>query len=278
MPLERSSDGRRISFAQNGEDIVFLRALGDQPDGRWIDVGANHPIHDSVTKNFSDLGWRGINIEPVQHLHELLVEHRPRDINVRAVASDKPGTMVLHHNPQNPGLSTVDETLSAIYRERGDVLEEIEVEVVTLTSICEKFLDRDVIDIMKIDTEGHELPVLRGHDFDRFPVRTLCAEVTWDRLDAIVEFLDSRGMRFVNFDGLNAWFVRDADHAALGQALSTPASAVLDWFHPYIYLQQLLTLGAEVARLNEENLALRGSPESKTLHSLRRRLRRWFRR
>ncbi|MFM8846915.1 MAG: FkbM family methyltransferase, partial [Actinomycetota bacterium] len=129
MPLELSADGRRISSAQNGEDIVFLRALGDQPDGRWIDVGANHPVNDSVTKNFYDLGWRGINIEPVQYFHDLLVQQRPRDVNVRALASDKPGRMILQQNTQNLDLSTVDEFLTAVYRERGDVLEEVEVDV-----------------------------------------------------------------------------------------------------------------------------------------------------
>lgn len=276
MPLELSADGRRISYAQNGEDIVFLRALGDQPDGRWIDVGANHPVNDSVTKNFYDLGWRGINIEPVQYFHDLLVQQRPRDVNVRALASDKPGRMILQQNTQNLDLSTVDEFLTAVYRERGDVLEEVEVDVVTLAGVCSEYLDRDVIDVLKIDTEGHELQVLLGHDFERYPVRTMCAEATWDRLDPIVSHLDSQRMRFVNFDGLNAWFVRDSEYASLGRALSTPAGAVLDWFHPRCYIDQIAELGTEVQKLRAqvEASARRGSLPKRVVRRLARMLNR----
>jgi len=276
MPLELSADGRRISYAQNGEDIVFLRALGDQPDGRWIDVGANHPVNDSVTKNFYDLGWRGINIEPVQYFHDLLVQQRPRDVNVRALASDKPGRMILQQNTQNLDLSTVDEFLTAVYRERGDVLEEVEVDVVTLAGVCSEYLDRDVIDVLKIDTEGHELQVLLGHDFERYPVRTMCAEATWDRLDPIVSHLDSQRMRFVNFDGLNAWFVRDSEYASLGRALSTPAGAVLDWFHPRCYVDQIAELGTEVQKLRAqiEASARRGSLPKRVVRRLARMLNR----
>lgn len=276
MPLELSADGRRISYAQNGEDIVFLRALGDQPDGRWIDVGANHPVNDSVTKNFYDLGWRGINIEPVQYFHDLLVQQRPRDVNVRALASDKPGRMILQQNTQNLDLSTVDEFLTAVYRERGDVLEEVEVDVVTLAGVCSEYLDRDVIDVLKIDTEGHELQVLLGHDFERYPVRTMCAEATWDRLDPIVSHLDSQRMRFVNFDGLNAWFVRDSEYASLGRALSTPAGAVLDWFHPRCYVDQIAELGTEVQMLRAqiEASARRGSLPKRVVRRLARMLNR----
>ena len=276
MPLELSADGRRISYAQNGEDIVFLRALGDQPDGRWIDVGANHPVNASVTKNFYDLGWRGINIEPVQYFHDLLVQQRPRDVNVRALASDKPGRMILQQNTQNLDLSTVDEFLTAVYRERGDVLEEVEVDVVTLAGVCSEYLDRDVIDVLKIDTEGHELQVLLGHDFERYPVRTMCAEATWDRLDPIVSHLDSQRMRFVNFDGLNAWFVRDSEYASLGRALSTPAGAVLDWFHPRCYVDQIAELGTEVQMLRAqiEASARRGSLPKRVVRRLARMLNR----
>lgn len=64
---ETYTDGRRISFAQNGEDIRLLRAFIEQPTGFWVDVGANHPINDSVTKLFSLRGWRGINVEPVKN-------------------------------------------------------------------------------------------------------------------------------------------------------------------------------------------------------------------
>jgi hypothetical protein len=79
LSLRWTDDGRFISYAQCGEDAILLRVFGDQPSGFWVDVGANHPVHDLVLKNFSDNGWTGINVEPVESLHALLSEMRPRD-------------------------------------------------------------------------------------------------------------------------------------------------------------------------------------------------------
>ena len=43
------SDGQFVSYAQHGEDVVMWRALGPRTDVFYVDVGAYHPIHDSVT-------------------------------------------------------------------------------------------------------------------------------------------------------------------------------------------------------------------------------------
>jgi hypothetical protein len=53
-----------ISYAQNQGDVMLYRALGDVKQGFYIDVGAQDPVIDSVTKAFYDGGWHGIDIEP----------------------------------------------------------------------------------------------------------------------------------------------------------------------------------------------------------------------
>ena len=53
-----------ISYAQNQEDVLLRREFPDCTNGFYIDVGANDPVWDSVTKHFYDRGWHGINIEP----------------------------------------------------------------------------------------------------------------------------------------------------------------------------------------------------------------------
>ena len=77
-----------ISYAQNFEDIMLWRALSQVKNGTYIDVGANDPIIDSVTKVFYDNGWSGINIEPVKENWEKLLEARPRDVNIQCMAGD----------------------------------------------------------------------------------------------------------------------------------------------------------------------------------------------
>ena len=202
---EPPTDGT-LATRKCGEDAVLLRVFGDQPTGCWVDVGANHPVHDSVTKNFMDLGWSGVNIEPVDALHALLNEMRPHDTNVLAGVSDHVGEMTFYRVDSNFGLSTFQADLATGYRAAGESVTDFPVAITTLAAVCERYLDGRSIDFMKIDVEGHELSVLKGHDFERFPARVLLAE-TGDRHDEIIEFVMSRGMRFMQFDGLNCSFV-----------------------------------------------------------------------
>ena len=115
-------DGRPISYAQNGEDIVLLRAFEGQELETCVDVGADHPVNDSVTKIFSDLGWSGISVEPVGSFFEKLERDRPDDVNLIPALSDSDGTLVFHRNDSNLDLSTFDDELFQRYRDRGDTI------------------------------------------------------------------------------------------------------------------------------------------------------------
>ncbi|MCX8527674.1 MAG: hypothetical protein ORN20_05985, partial [Candidatus Nanopelagicales bacterium] len=73
---------RRISFAQNGEDVRIWRAFqqaGGQSGRVYVDVGANEPRHLSITASLHDEGWRGLLIEADPVLAADLRVHRPGD-------------------------------------------------------------------------------------------------------------------------------------------------------------------------------------------------------
>ena len=46
--------------------------FGGKRSGFYVDVGAGHPTEDSVTRHFYDLGWRGINVEPINPLEPVM--------------------------------------------------------------------------------------------------------------------------------------------------------------------------------------------------------------
>src|SRR6516165_3740173 len=84
------------SYAQALEDVVLSRALRHVEKGFWIDVGANHPLHHSMTKTFSECGWSGINIEPVSEWLTELVKDRPSDVNLNLASFSFTGFIELH--------------------------------------------------------------------------------------------------------------------------------------------------------------------------------------
>src|SRR5437867_592608 len=118
--------GTRVSYAQNMEDILLDRVFMDRR-GSYVDVGANHPVHDNNTYFFYLRGWRGVNIEPIPRLHELFVQHRPEDLNLAVAASDKDQSVLFYELPAYNGLSTLSCEVANDHRRRG--LEVIEYQV-----------------------------------------------------------------------------------------------------------------------------------------------------
>ena len=97
---------RTISFAQNHEDILLDRVFHGRTDGFYIDVGACHPVCHSVTKLFYDRGWRGINIEPIPGMFDILARDRGRDVNLPIGLSNREEKLRFFEVPAGIGLST----------------------------------------------------------------------------------------------------------------------------------------------------------------------------
>ena len=233
------------SFAQNGEDVVLWRTLGHLPRGQWIDVGANDPDTDSVTRVFSDAGWTGINIEPMEPVFSNLCERRPNDINLRIAVEDVEGERVYFAVGAGRALSTNDPDAADQYRQSGMSVEEVIVPTRSLASIWDEFVEGEV-HFLKIDVEGAEASVLGGADLARHrPWIIVVESVEAVNMEAVREFaLSTRpiptsrhsewehcllhnGYQFVLFDGLNRFYVAQEHEAALVPRLEAPVN-VLD--------------------------------------------------
>lgn len=220
-----------ISYAQNYEDVMLFRALRGIESGFYIDVGAQDPVADSVTKAFYDRGWRGINIEPAPHWHQKLEENRPRDINLRVAASDRHGTMRFYDVAET-GLSTTQPEFASQSSEVGRQVLEYEVECRTLGEICEEHAVGE-IHFLKIDVEGAEAAVLRGLPLDRVQPWVIVVEATlpnsqtpaWEEWQPL---LDAHGYACVYEDGLNRFYLSPR-HPELKQALHFPPNVFDDF-------------------------------------------------
>jgi FkbM family methyltransferase len=225
-----------ISYAQNAEDVVLGRVFRGVADGFYIDVGANHPVNDSVTKHFYDLGWRGINVEPVRELHEMLVEARPRDINLCVGVGDAPGTLEFAEVRSNHGLSTFNATLDARNSESGHDVVKRTVPITTLADICREHVTGE-IDFLKVDVEGFEGQVFRGNDWEAFRPKVILGEDNFAAEWAAL--LESKGYTQMLHDGLNRFFMRDDLIPTLGHLLDRPAVIAIDAYDPWLYVHQI---------------------------------------
>jgi FkbM family methyltransferase len=251
-----------ISYAQNREDVVLARAFGDQVRGLYIDVGAEHPVLNSVTKHFHDLGWRGINIDPSPWSIALLESERPTDVNLGVGVGDTEGKATFYEGPfDNHGASTFRVDVAARYGRLGQEFLEIDdVPITTLALICEDYVGDRTIDFLKIDVEGFECEAVAGADWKRWRPRVVIVEATApnDRTpthEAWEPTLLSAGYVCALFDGLNRFYALEED-ADLVQALSSPA-CVFDDYVEAGRMQEWQARDAALQRLAEAEGQLR---------------------
>ena len=220
------------SYAQQAEDVRLARVFRDQTDGFYIDVGAAHPVHDSVTKHFYDAGWTGIDIEPSATAAELLRQDRPRNLVLELACSDANGDATLY-DTDVLGWATLDETIADHVRSvRVTDATARRVPVRTLASICAEHVTRP-IDFLKVDVEGHEAAVLRGADFTRWRPTVVVVEATRPHTtepthDEWEGLLTRAGYVFAAFDGINRFYV-PTERDDLRAALEPPVTVLDGW-------------------------------------------------
>lgn len=206
-------ENKFISYAQNFEDVLLNRIFRGQNTGFYVDIGANHPVYDSVTKAFYERGWRGINIEPVPQYYNLLECDRIEDINLNIGISDEEGELTFY-DLVDTGLSTFDQEMAEkLSKEDGFSMEKYTVKVKKLADICHKYIHQP-IDFLKVDVEGWEEKVIYSGDWQNFRPKVIVIEATIpnspERKNTnISNFLHQYNYHHIYFDGLNDFYVAE---------------------------------------------------------------------
>lgn len=225
-----------ISYAANHEDVLLDRAFPRGRPGFWIDVGAGEPVARSITRHFSGLGWRGVNVEPAGRPFELLQAERPRDVNLNVALSDAEGDATFFEFP-DWGASTLSKERAQRLHESGQPSTERTVAATTLAQVCERHAEGP-IDFLAVRVEGLEGTVLAGGDWARWRPRVVVVQAVepgtrvpsheaWEPI-----LLEAR-YALAAFDGLNRYYVAE-EAAELAPALSVPVNETdgyIPWDH-----------------------------------------------
>lgn len=199
-----------VSYAQNLEDYVLWRALGEKAGGFYIDVGGGPPVADNVSCWFYLQGWRGLIVEPQENLARAYAFVRPRDSVFCGVAGAQAGEVEFHVVDRLHGFSSLRADAIAVAAQFGASHRVKRVAMLTLDELIAREGVRD-IDFLKIDVEGAEADVLAGLDLSRHRPRALCIEAVapgdmaenWSGWEP---GLKAAGYEFMLFDGLNRYY------------------------------------------------------------------------
>lgn len=187
MTAREAFDAWVEANAARGSDFYFVQIGAN--DGRSLggQTGVtDDPIYDFVLKH----GWSGLLVEPVEYLFERLLatyEGQPglRFEKVAIAATPEPRTLYRLREDAHDLPWFYDKIgsfhLSVLMKEKEaipDLEEHVVEEVVPCMSfgdLCEKH-DVRHIDLLQIDTEGHDFEVLKMVDFDHLRPRAILYE------------------------------------------------------------------------------------------------------
>jgi FkbM family methyltransferase len=219
------------SYSQNFEDVILWRALKHIKNGFYIDVGAQDPVVDSVSRAFYQNGWRGVHAEATTHYANKVRRDRPDELVIQAAIGVGEGLLRFFEIPET-GLSTSSYDIAMNHRAAGHKVTETEVPLVPLSAVFEQAGNHE-IHWLKIDVEGMEQSVIESWPPSQARPWIVVVESTLPNSqiaahDAWEPMLLSLGYSFAYFDGLSRFYVSEK-HPELRQAFG-PGPNFFDYF------------------------------------------------
>ena len=175
----------KLSYAQQGEDLALWEILHlvlriEHPT--YMDVGAHHPVFNNNTYYFYERGSRGVLVEPNPGLHGVLEQVRPHDVLVRAgigVTAQAEADFYIIGGSEDGQLNTFsrEQAEALVTRSRGhySIAKVMKIPLLNINDLMRRHWNGPP-NLLSLDTEGFDLPILRSLDFKRLRPDVVCVE------------------------------------------------------------------------------------------------------
>lgn len=201
LPLQENTSMK----SQYKQDLLInTYFFNNKKNGFFVDVGAHDGIRFSNSYFFEQtLGWQGLCIEPIKNAYHELVQNR-KTISINACAGKENGYAEFFNVQGDPDqLSGLVDSYHPLHKKRmeGEIQKtngsySIErVPVYTLKSLFEKYTITHV-DYLSLDTEGSEMEILEGIDFDKVYIKAMTIENMYFGTE-LSNFMRSKGFKKV---------------------------------------------------------------------------------
>ena len=195
------------SYSQFQEDLLIDLLLNRKSVGLYVDVGANDPFFNNNTQRFYSRGWRGINIEPNFEAFKRVNENRAYDINLNIAISENTGDLPFYLIGNDSSLSSLDHpTAIKMAKMLNLEITSASVKVMPLSKVLDIYLNNRLIDFMSIDTEGHDLAVLKSNNWEKYRPSLVMVESKLECRDILL-FMDKQKYLYIFSNHVNALFV-----------------------------------------------------------------------
>ncbi|MGA3023415.1 MAG: FkbM family methyltransferase [Bryobacteraceae bacterium] len=168
--------------------------------GFFVELGANDGIQQSNTYYFEKYkGWTGILIEPVPELFARCVRNRPNAHHFNYACTDPESAAAGELEMTYCNLMSVtkgafsDKERESYWIESGATMQnvtphDLRVPSITLSGILAS-CNNPHVDLLSLDVEGYEIPVLKGLDLTRHKPDVILVETLLTPLNSIQDYL-----------------------------------------------------------------------------------------
>jgi FkbM family methyltransferase len=174
--------GTKLSFAQQGEDVILESFLGllkiDKPT--YLDIGAFHPTVCSNTYLFYRKGAKGVLVEPNLDLTPHLRRVRPRDVTLTAGIGLDATPAADYYRMSVPQNNTFDkeqaERLDRDPAANCRIEEVVKMPLLGVNAVIAEHFGGAAPDLFSIDVEGLDFAILKTLDFGKYRPAVFCVE------------------------------------------------------------------------------------------------------
>lgn len=185
--------------------------------GYAVEVGAADGLELSNTVDLEDQGWTVLCIEPnpiywpaLCRNRKLCMPYACSSRNAEFVEFTSLGALRSDGEMTYTAGSGLDVDIARVSKHSGGDYTKAEREVFHIPQRtldwCLSVAAFPRVDVVSIDTEGHDLEVLKGFDIVRWAPQFVCIE-NWDADDAFELWFTDRGYKKQGRDGVNEYYV-----------------------------------------------------------------------
>ena len=166
---------KRKNYSQFDEDLFLVNFFKDKKKGKFVDLGAFHPIRYNNTYLLYKKGWSGTNVDLNPAAIDMFNIVRTRDDNKCNLISDVNNIekiVYYEHNFSAVNSLILTEELKKVLKEKIPMISK------TFTDL----VDHD-FDFLNIDLEGHDYEVLKNIDLKKYRPKLICIEILDNSVD-----------------------------------------------------------------------------------------------
>ena len=190
----------RKSFSQFGEDLFINEFFKDKLNGKYVDLGAFHPMRLNNTYLLHKKGWSGTNVDLNPISIDLFKIARKKDVNICCLISNETDVqkdVYIHHDWSADNTVVLDNNSEDKTNEKRRMN-------------CRNFesLITHKFDFLNIDLEGHDYEVLKTINLKKYNPKLICVEILENSKDYhnTFKYMKNNNYEFVKRCGVSYFF------------------------------------------------------------------------